>query len=482
MSFPPDALVDRLLRSAQAGQRSAASLDGFRRELDEARQRIYTHAERIPLRDLDRWGVDPRTGSIQHDTGKFFTIQGLDVHLPDGPVPRWHQPIIDQPEIGILGILLKEFDGVLHCLMQLKAEPGNHNGLQVSPTVQATRSNYMRVHGGHPTPYLDYFRNRDAHRVVVDVRQSEQGSWFLRKRNRNMAIETTGPVEVLDGFHWLTIAQLNELLATDDVINMDARSVLACLPVPAGAGPEPGGQRDWHRPGGRSRRSSLHSTDELLSWISERRASTDVSVDRIPLGRMSGWTHDGTAITHVTSRFFDVIGIRVEAGGREVGRWDQPMIAARGTGLVAFLVTHLDGVLHVLVNARVEPGFVDVAELAPTVQCIPDNYGSQLRSNWPPFLDHVLRADRGRIRFDAVQSEEGGRFYHTRTRHLIVETDEPLRHPDFRWVTPEQLGRLIRHSHYLNVQTRSLLACLRTLPGTPAQRTLSGDSAPRRAA
>jgi oxidase EvaA len=466
-----DDVGDRLTRSALSGERGASTA-AFRRELEAARERIYTRAERVPLRDLDRWVADPDSGTIRHDTGKFFNILGLDVDLAGAPVPRWQQPIIEQPEVGILGILLKEFDGVLHALMQLKAEPGNHNGLQVSPTVQATRSNYMRVHGGHPTPYLDYFRDRDRHRVVVDVRQSEQGSWFLRKRNRNMAIETTEPVEVLDGFHWLTLAQLNELLAVDDLINMDARSVLACLPLTGLPG-------EGRPPGPRRTTPDRDGTGALLSWLSERRASTAIEVERVPLDRMDGWRWDGDTISHVSSRFFDVIGVRVEAGGREVGRWDQPMIAARGTGLVAFLVTHLDGELHVLVSARVEPGFVDVAELGPSVQCIPDTYRHLLRSSWPPFLEHVLRADPGRIRFDAIQSEEGGRFYHTRTRHVIVETDEPLAHPDYRWVTPAQLGELLRHSHYLNVQARSLLACLRTLTGSPAQHWLRAD---RRAA
>src|SRR6266511_4672358 len=464
-------LSDRLVRSALSGEYAVGSLGG-----------------------LTQWRMDPDSGGIGHVSGKFFSVQGLDVRIPGAVVPHWNQPIISQPEVGILGILMREINGVLHCLMQLKAEPGNCNGIQISPTVQATRSNYMRVHGGHPTPYLDYFRDRWRHRVVVDVRQSEQGSWFLRKRNRNMVIEVTEPVEALDGFVWLTVAQLNELLAVDDLVNMDARSVLSCLPflgpVPqeltrAGDGFARSLTRSWS-----GRHPSAHTTGEVLSWVSERRAAAEVAVERIPLQAMAGWRYDGEWISYASSRFFDVIGVRVEAGGREVGRWDQPMIAARGTGLVAFLVTHLRGVLHVLVNTRVEPGFVDVAELAPTVQCIPDNYRQLPRSGWPPFLEEVLGADPGRVRFDVVQSEEGGRFYHTRTRHLIVETDQPLSHPDFRWMTPHQLTTLLAHSHYVNVQARSLLACLRTLAAAPARHQLLGGqptppaaaAAPERAA
>ncbi len=183
-----------------------------------------------------------------------------------GPVPAWNQPIINQPEVGILGLLVKEFDGVLHLLLQLKAEPGNCNGIQVSPTVQATRSNYTGVHGGSRVPYLDFFRDRRAHRTIVDVRQSEQGAWFLRKRNRNMVVQVSDEVELLDGFHWLTLGQVHQLLHENDTINMDTRSVLACLPVGAETGDRDG--------------ASLHSTDELLGWLTETRAATEIDVRR----------------------------------------------------------------------------------------------------------------------------------------------------------------------------------------------------------
>lgn len=465
---PDPTMSQRLARSELTRDDVVVDLAGFRRELAAARAHTYTNAERVPLSELAEWHA--QGGVIRHTSGKFFTVQGLEVRVPTGAVPQWTQPIINQPEVGILGILVKEFDGVLHCLMQLKAEPGNVNGIQLSPTVQATRSNYMRVHGGNPTPYLGYFRDRTRHRVVLDVRQSEQGAWFLRKRNRNMIIEVTEPVEVVDGYHWLTLAQLGELLAVDDLVNMDTRSVLSCVPfagtVPADLAADH--DEDGHTlvaswaGGGPSR----HSTTDVLSWITERRTATDIELRQVPLHEMPGWRYEDTGISHVSERFFDVIGVRVDARGREVGQWDQPMFAARGTGLVAFLMTRFDGVPHVLVHARVEPGFTDVVELAPTVQCIPDTYRRMPREDWPPFLEEVLWADPDAIRFDTVQSEEGGRFYRTRSRHVIVETDDLPSHPDFRWLTPHQLTSLLPHSNYVNVQGRSMLTCLRALATT----------------
>ncbi|MDX6758055.1 MULTISPECIES: NDP-hexose 2,3-dehydratase family protein [Streptomyces] len=449
------------------------SSEGFYRALDDARDRMFTTVRRVPLDALAGWTADPATGTIRHHAGRFFTVEGVRVDRPGHPVDHWSQPIIDQPEIGILGILVKEFDGVPHYLMQLKAEPGNCDGIQVSPTVQATRSNYLRVHGGKPVPYLDYFRDPSRHRVVADVRQSEQGAWFLRKRNRNMVVEVRGEVELHDGFHWLSLPQLHRLLAQDDLVNMDTRSVLACLPL-AEPEPEPGGERDEFTMAllrsCRAGSPTHHTERSLLSWITDTRVRADLAVSRVPLSGLPGWRRTEGRISHESGRFFDVIGVQVTASGREVARWDQPMIAPHGMGVVGLLVTRIDGVLHALVQLRAEVGYVDAVELAPTLQCVPENYDVLPAAARPPLLDEVLGAPASAVRFDTVQSEEGGRFYHARTRHLIVETPyhpELAEHPDFRWMTPHQLSALLRHSHYVSMETRSLLACLRSLATAP---------------
>jgi len=111
--------------------------------------------DRIPFADLSGWDFEPDTGNLVHASGRFFSVEGLRVRTDRPWVSEWAQPIIVQPEIGVLGILVKRFDGVPHCLMQAKMEPGNINGLQISPTVQATRSNYMKVHGGAATKYIE---------------------------------------------------------------------------------------------------------------------------------------------------------------------------------------------------------------------------------------------------------------------------------------------------------------------------------------
>ncbi|WP_406113309.1 NDP-hexose 2,3-dehydratase family protein [Streptomyces sp. NBC_01014] len=442
-------LPARLALSAQAVDGVATSTEQFEKWFADRSAAQVHEVTPIPFDRMRNWSFAPGTGNLVHDSGRFFSVVGLRVEVDQGPVREWSQPIIVQQEIGLLGIAVREIDGVLHLLMQAKTEPGNPNGVQLSPTVQATKSNYTGVHRGRTVPYIEHFRNVRPHRVVADVLQSEHGAWFYRKRNRNMVIEVGPEVEADGDFCWMTLGQVQEQLRIDHRVNMDARTVLSCLPGP-GVG------------------SGVHTSTELLHWITTNQATRDVTTTVVGLSGLPGWERSERSISHERGLFFHVGAVDVRANSREVSGWTQPLIEPHGIGVAALLVKRFDGVLHALLRARIEPGYVDVIELAPTVQGTPENH-----AHLPGLVQDQLRdieryRDEGRVLFDAEMSEEGGRFYHSRSRYMIIEVGEnyPEQEPEgFRWTTLPQITWLLQHQHYLNVQARSLIACLRACTG-----------------
>ncbi|MEW1657076.1 NDP-hexose 2,3-dehydratase family protein [Streptomyces sp. NPDC093707] len=438
----------------------------------ERRQAGGFSVERIAFDDLDAWGFEPGTGNLGHTSGRFFTVEGLQVRAGgNGGAELWSQPVINQPEIGILGILVKEFDGVLHCLMQAKMEPGNANTIQLSPTVQATRSNYMKVHQGSGTRYLEHFTGPRRGQVLVDVLQSEQGAWFWRKRNRNMVVLATGDVPLHENFCWLTIDQLRALMTADNLVNMDARTVLSCMPfmLPDEA-ERTGGDafrdalvRSYQYQGAARSRSVPDSAGAILSWFTEAKTRCDWTARLVPLSQVAGWRRDDWEITDEKAENFRIIAVRVAAGTREVTRWTQPLLYPRGEGRAVFVARSIGGVLHLLVRARPEYGLMDQVEMAPTVHLHP---GQGLDAVQEDFLREALQPGGGTVRYDHVLSEEGGRFHHALTRYQIIEAGEdfPLDvPPHLCWMTARQLTDLLRHGHYLNIEARSLLTCLLSL-------------------
>ncbi|MBT2438965.1 NDP-hexose 2,3-dehydratase family protein [Streptomyces sp. ISL-36] len=423
-------------------------------------ERGAAHRYRItpaPLHDLEGWYTDPVSGDVRHRSGRFFSVEGLRYGRQEPDGPSWTQPIIRQPETGVLGVLIKRFDGVPHLLMQAKMEPGNINTLQLSPTVQATFSNYTRVHRGSAVRYIDHFLRPGAgDRVHYDALQSEQGSWFLGKRNRNIVVETTGDVPVHEDFCWVPRPVMAELLRVDNLVNMDSRTVLAGLPDEPREGPA--SERVMEKP--------LHDTAALLHWFTEAKVRHRPERTTIPLSRVGGWRRDPERgeIVHESGRYFRIIGVDVEADSREVTSWSQPMLAPVGRGVIAFVSKEIHGERHLLVQARAEAGTFDAVELGPTVQCNPGNLADGAPR--PPYLEAVLTARPEQVLFDAVHSEEGGRFYHAENRYLVLDGDEvPVDVPeDYTWMTVRQLTRAGRIGNLVDVEARTLLACVRTLP------------------
>ncbi len=428
------------------------------RLLAEEQERQHTRAVRVPLAEVAGWDCRPGAEAFTHETGRFFSVIGLEVR--DGTNRSWQQPIILQPEVGVLGLLVRRVGDLVMALVQLKAEPGNPSGLQLSPTVQATHSNYTGVHGGAAVPYLEHFLPRadggPPARTHLDVLQSEIGGRFLGKHNRNVIVEVTEDVAARPGFHWLPLETLWAMHGRADLVNMDLRSVLAGLPAelcPTGETTE------------------LHAVARtidpaVLHWLEEGRRRSRVDVRAVPLTALTQWTLGRETVSHDAGRYFDVIGVRVEASGREVRSWCQPMVAPRFRGLLALTIARGPGGLHALVRLHAEAGSSGRAEVGPTVQCAPENHTHRPTDSWPPLLDDARRGRLGRVVFDGGLADEGGRFFHAVNRHVVTVTTLHEAPPGFRWVPLPQLRALARVGRTVTMELRSLLSCVASLPQT----------------
>jgi oxidase EvaA len=366
-------------------------------------------------------------------------------------------------------------------------EPGNVNLVQLAPTVQATRSNYTRVHGGKKTDYLEYFLAKSKSIVLVDSLQSEQGARFLRKRNRNIIIETSQEVPLLDGFCWLTLGQIQKLLRYDNTVNMDSRTVLSCIPfmqcdVVSGADYDlianlfktaeidiNSIQADvdvidkniQNYALGSS--AELFSMDNIIHWITKLKVHYELDVATIPLIKVKGWIKTDSEIRHEKNKYFSIIAVDVHAVNREKTSWTQPLLKPREVGIIAFVVKKFNHVYHFLIQGKVEPGNWDVVEMAPTVQCITGSYENECAEDKPSFLDYVLNASPEDTLLSTLQSEEGGRFYKEENRNILVRAgdDFPSDIPDnYIWMTMGQIKEFIKYNNYFNVEARCFLASL----------------------
>ncbi len=425
---------------------------------------VNVSVNRIPFNEMEGWYQD-NEGNLHHQSGRFFSIQGIRVQTDYGTIHEWEQPIINQPEIGYLGILAKEFDGVLYFLMQAKIEPGNVNCVQISPTLQATKSNYRRVHNGKSPCYLEYFFNARPENILLDQLQSEQGARFLRKRNRNIIIKVDEDIELKPDFRWMTLGQIKALMKEDNMVNMDTRTVISGLKISDYVSylDNLNGMSDHGNDllTSSTANKSVNSTQKILSWLTSLKSEYELFVNPCPIKGMKGWETTDSEISRTDGRFFKVIGVNVTISNREVSSWCQPLVMPMQKGLCAYIIKKINGVLHFLVQAKLECGNYDVMELAPTVQCLTGNaWTSETK---PPFFDYVVNAPKEQVLFDTIQSEEGGRFFHEQNRNMIVLAAEDLgdKLPEnYTWMSLRQVYKFLQFNNYLNIQARSLISAL----------------------
>lgn len=442
--------------------------------LREQNDAVKLKVEKVKFSDLQQWDFDAITGSLRHETGRFFAIDGIKTRTNWGKVREWDQPIINQPEVGYLGLIAKEIDGILHFLMQAKIEPGNVNFVQLAPTLQATRSNYSQVHKGKKPPYLEYFQKADSSQILLDQLQSEQGARFLRKRNRNIIIKVDNDIHVYENFIWLTLGQIKSMMHYDNLVNMDSRTVISGISYGSFnamtvdlfnyLGKEQASKnlkKDFLKSALRSD-GAINTLEQIITFLTQLKSDYDLEVTKVPLNELSGWEITESEIHHQENKYFKVIAVDVEIGNREVVKWNQPMVEPAQEGLCAFVCREIGGLLHFAVQAKLECGNHDIIEFAPTVQCLTGNY-RYAREGSLPFLDYVLNAPAGNIFFDTRQSEEGGRFFREQNRNMIVIAGDEVsvELPDnYIWITLNQLYAFLKFNNYLNIQARSLIAAI----------------------
>jgi len=417
----------------------------------------------VSLDELENWSRDGQTGNICHATGRFFSVIGISCrHRLDKRELVWDQPIIEQPETGILGILAKSIDGVMHFCLQTKEEPGNIGGIQLSPTVQATYSNYTGVHGGTSTLFLEHFIAPTAERIIFARMQTEDGGRFLYKSNRNMIVDAGSdfPLDLPDDFIWLTLRQIAELLKNDNLVNACARSVLSCLVFNSSIEANDGAG------GGLSVAAETCPAGiwETLQWLDDCRAVNHMQARRIGLNELQDWSRDGKGFfSHREKRFFRVVGMKITSSTREVRSWCQPIIENPASGVIGLLVRSGPHGLEILMQAKAEVGNRTVVQLGPTVQFTQGNYAGSNKLEKPFLFDEFLSPTVSEVIHESRQAEEGARFYRECHVHRIMMlksgTDLPLP-GDYRWLPLSQVQFLLHLGEQVNSCARSILTCL----------------------
>ena len=429
--------------STSAVEVGSSGPDAVRQWLERRRATSSCDVSLIALSESREWRLVD--GAVRHDSGRFFSVVGVD----DGEHPP--APLLEQREIGTLGFLRRVRDGRIELLAQAKVEPGNIGLAQLAPTMQATASNLARLHGGAPQFLEATFA--DAAEAVCSTLQSEQGTRFLGKLNRNTLVDGDAEQHLPPGFAWFDARDVLAALRQHHAVNTDARSVLVTSPWTALSATAPFSQpRRGVRPDlmAALARSYDVRRDAALAGAADLLASLRTFPEPrvVPLDAVPGWRLTLDRSATLDGNDYAVRQIAVRTDVREVAAWDQPVIDSAHDLVADVDLRLVDGVAYVDLVARREPGLVHRAELGPTrIAPLAD-------------LDHSPLAD-ATVLVEVDQSDEGGRFLHDNCRYRVVLRDVPDEVPDNTVrLTLGEVQDLLARGGTLTNEARSALALL----------------------
>ena len=382
--------------------------------LQDYRSSIDFSVDRIPFSESNEWAFDDERTFLGHRSKKFFAVRGY--RHPGSDQKDSCQPLIDQPETGTQGFVVRWNGSSYDLLAQARTEPGNIGVVQIGPTIQATFSNYTTVHGGKRPKFLDWFHNPEAHRarVIIDTTQPELGTRFLKKWNRNIVIECSQLDDFCDPmFHWIRLEDFAKLMQSDHIVNNDARLVFGLLALERG-------QVIFDRPGdtsadavtasiGSLASKSFQTFDELLNWRAAQQSPKIVGPETVALHSLAGWQIDDHEIGRQNNDSIAVQQFRVKAGDREVESWDQPLIASKSESSISLCYSDVDGCVQLLMQATTQIGNDNGPLLQPTY-CQEDGSDSLL----PEFLEKWLTPENQLEKTQIKGSDEGGAFFSMR--------------------------------------------------------------------
>lgn len=394
------------------------------------------------ISNLTSWNFNLK--EIFHESKKFFSIIGIRVLSNFYKRKTWDQPIIFQNENGILGILRRVKNEEPEYLLRANVEPGNINKLQISPTVQATKSNYTRVHGGKKIKYLNFFLKKKE--FLINSKQTEQGFNYLLKKNKNILINVNKTIKLAENYRWIKKKNLISLIKKKNILNMDTLSVFSCSIK----------KNIFDKP--------VETSKDIKIWLKKMNRTYFIKLKFIPLNKMKDWILTKKNIFHKKKSYFSIVGVAVSAKSREVSYWNQPLIRHRSLHFAGFVTKKINNTTHYLVKFIIEPGYkfgsVTCTVKSSNISNYRRNLNLSIKSRY--ILKKIFFKKKGSvIKYDAVQSHEGGRFFKSQVRYMVVElknNQKILIDKTYKWVSHNQMISLIKKGN-LDIEGRLCFAC-----------------------
>lgn len=418
------------------------SLSSLQHFLSKILQSCSFELERTTFSQQQEWLI--KDGILSHKTGGFFHIIGLNHANSD-----LDNIFLFQPQSALTGIIFHHDGTEIYLLTQARIEPGNTGVVQLGPTVQSTPANFLRLHNGKKTPYLDIIYS--GHKDVIGFNSTNHldlGKLYYQKTKWLNYAEVDHFLDTQDSFIWVPLSVLLEGAKVDYLLNTDLRSLLVVF--------------DWDSLENKSI-SQQQTNSNILHYYLNQVQPINSNCRFIKLDNSENIvvTNDGVRVLDSNQK----IGLyNIQTKYREVNQWTQPLWKAKNKGSVVLLCRNFSEQPEFLLTVKEEPGVANGLSISPSYLCYPDDEPDP----------HFSKMGSSLIKF--WQSDEGGRFINHEYLFQVIEEKQemPIKDNQF-WVNVMELKKLLSTPNLCNIQLRNICSVIidKLNPNTLGHKTTS---------
>ncbi len=404
----------------------AKSVDVLKSFLAQTIQYAQFELNEITMDQQDQWSF--KDGVLVHKSNGFFQVTGYKDHTS-----TLERLMLYQPQGAFNGLLVHKSNDGIFVMVQARIEPGNVGIGQYGPTVQSTPANYLRMHGGKATPFLEYFfEYRSDARLVSNSTQLDLGEIYYQKTKKLCFVETNELIPTSDQMIWVELSALFDLAQHDHLVNTDLRSMLGVF--------------DWQAYGGTNEEETAPAAlANLYRCIGQQ---VNLSGGITSIEALNGWHINDLGVADLGGSGVSVQMYKTHSTTREVESWVQPLMRIRHNAGFTLCIRESDGEKQVLIGVKTELG-VDGGKVAmPSFGC----YTGTNDYNANHTLENLARVE---------QSEEGGRFYRSTSIYDVVHVvpDMPISKHQF-WLTLSEFKQLLKTSNTVGIQLRCMASLI----------------------
>lgn len=370
----------------------------------------------IKLSAQQDWLV--KDDALSHKSGGFFSLCGYRDR-------NFEALVLFQPQGAFNGMAIHVKQGRIYLLLQARVEPGNSGVVQYGPTVQSTPANYLRLHGGKKTAYLEFFfEYRAGVRVLENSTQLDLGKRYYQKTKILSYIQLETMCTCEENMIWVPLDIAAQTVGHDNFLNTDLRSMLGVF--------------DWDSIVRDSR--TVNTTGNISFPLKQQSNSGGL----VSLKQLDNWQLSDQGIDAVGDIATAAKLYRVTSINREVAQWVQPLFLCPGTGLILLYQRSHNGKRQFLVRLGTEFGVSNSKVYLPSEIF----YG-----------DENIQVDipEGKVLLDLVQSEEGGRFMQNENRYQLIEVEDEMQlDQEHVWLSISEFKTLLATSNLVSIQLRCI--------------------------